>query len=54
MLLNSKKDYEIAVRSVYPYLAEMDVSPGQYTISLAVKDVYGETINYLQVRKTIE
>lgn len=49
-----KQDYEIALKSVYPYLAEMHVSPGQYTISLAVKDVYGETINYLQVQKTIE
>ena len=49
-----KQDYEIALRSVYPYLAEMHVSPGQYTISLAVRDVYGETINYLQVQKTIE
>jgi hypothetical protein len=49
-----KQDYEIALKSVYPYLAEMHVSPGQYTISLAVKDVYGETVNYLQVQKTVE
>lgn len=49
-----KQDYEVALRSVYPYLAEMHVSPGQYTISLAVKDVNGETINYLQVQTAVE
>lgn len=49
-----KQDYEIAIKSVYPYLAEMHISPGRYTISLAVKDVYGEAINYLQIQKTIE
>ena len=49
-----KADYDIAMRSVYPYLAEMHVDPGQYTISLALRDIYGETVNYLQVQKAVD
>ena len=49
-----KQDYEVALRSVYPYLAEMHVDPGQYTISLALRDIYGETVNYLQVQKAVD
>lgn len=48
------EDYEVAIKSSYPYFAEMYVNPGHYTISLAVKDVPGATINYLQLEKTIE
>lgn len=48
------KDYEIAMRSNYPYLAEMYVDPDHYIISLAVKDVPTEIINYLQLEKTIK
>lgn len=48
------KDYEVAIKSSYPYFAEMYVNPGHYTISLAVRDVPGATINYLQLEKTIE
>jgi len=49
-----EKDIEIAMKSVFPYLAEMHVNPSHYTISLAVKDVYGGVINYLQIQTTIE
>lgn len=48
------EDYEVAIKSYYPYFAEMYVNPGHYTISLAVRDVPGATINYLQLEKTIE
>ncbi len=48
------EDYEVAIKSSYPYFAEMYVNPGQYTISLAVKDVPGAAVNYLQLEKTIE
>ncbi|MFQ6110143.1 MAG: VWA domain-containing protein, partial [Candidatus Aminicenantales bacterium] len=47
-------DYEIAVKSAYPYFAEMYVDPSHYIISLAVKDVPGETVNYIQLEKTIQ
>lgn len=48
------EDYEVAIKSSYPYFAEMYVNPGHYTISLAVRDVPGATINYLQLEKTME
>ncbi len=48
------EDYEIAINSSYPYLAEMYVDPGHYIISLAVKDVPGSVINYLQLEKMIK
>lgn len=48
------RDYEEALRSSYPYIAEMYVDPGDYTISLAVKDVTASVLNYLQLEKTIE
>ncbi|MGB6865047.1 MAG: VWA domain-containing protein, partial [Candidatus Aminicenantaceae bacterium] len=48
------RDYEEALRSSYPYIAEMYVDPGDYTISLALKDVTGSVLNYLQLEKTIE
>jgi hypothetical protein len=48
------EDYEIAVNRSYPYLAEMYVDPGHYIISLAVKDVPGSVINYLQLEEMIE
>jgi hypothetical protein len=47
------KDYEIAIKSNYPYLVEMYVDPGHYTISLAVRDVYGADVSYIQGEKTI-
>lgn len=47
------KDYEIARKSRYPYLVEMFVEPGRYTISLAVKDVPGATTSYIQAERTI-
>jgi VWFA-related protein len=48
------RDYEVALRRSYPYVAEMYVDPGYYTISLAVKDVTGSVVNYLQLERTIE
>jgi VWFA-related protein len=48
------KDYEVALKSNYPYLAEMYVDPGHYTISLAVRDVPGGVVNYLQFERTIK
>lgn len=47
------KDYEIARKSRYPYLVEMYVDPGQYTISLAVRDVPGESTSYIQTERKI-
>jgi len=47
------KDYEIARKSNYPYLVEMFVEPGKYTISLAVTDVFGATTGYYQLDKSI-
>jgi len=46
-------DYELARKSRYPYLAEMTVAKTRYTISLAVEDVPGETISFIQVEKEI-
>jgi VWFA-related protein len=48
------EDYEIAANRNYPYLAEMYVDPGHYIISLAVKDVPGSAVNYIQLEKMIE
>ena len=48
------KDYEIAIKRSYPYFVEMYVDPSHYIISLAVKDVPGATINYLQLERTIK
>jgi VWFA-related protein len=48
------QDYETALNSNYPYLAEMYVDPSSYTISLAVKDVPGDVLNYIQLEKTIQ
>jgi len=47
-------DYEIALKSSYPYIAEMYVEPEDYTISLCVRDLIGDVANYLQLQKTIE
>jgi len=48
------KDYEMAIKSSYPYYAEMYVDPSRYIISLAVKDVPGATTNYLQLERVIK
>jgi VWFA-related protein len=48
-----EKDFEIALKRFYPYLVEMYVDPGHYTISLAVRDVPGATTTYLQTEKFI-
>jgi len=43
------KDYETALKSYYPYLVEMYVQPGQYTISLGVRDVPAASTSYVQL-----
>jgi VWFA-related protein len=48
------EDYDIAMKSNYPYIAEMYVDPSHYLISLAVKDVPAAVVNYLQLEKTIQ
>lgn len=47
------KDYEKALKSYYPYLVEMYVKPGHYTISLAVKDVPAASTSYVQLDQHI-
>jgi VWFA-related protein len=47
-------DYEVAMKSSYPYIAEMYVQPEDYIISLCVRDLIGDVANYLQLQKTIE
>jgi len=47
-------DYEIALKSSYPYIAEMYVEPEDYIISLCVRDLIGDVANYLQLQKTID
>lgn len=47
------KDYEQALKSFYPYLVEMYVKPGQYTISLAVKDIPADSTSYIQFDQSI-
>ena len=48
------KDYETAIKSSYPYYTEMYVDSSRYVISLAVKDVPGSIINYLQLEREIK
>lgn len=47
------QDYETALKRIYPYLAEMYVFPGDYIISLAVRDVPGEVLSFIQFERTI-
>jgi VWFA-related protein len=47
-------DYELALKSSYPYIAEMYVEPEEYIISLCVRDLIGDVANYLQLQKTID
>lgn len=47
-------DYEIALKSSYPYIAEMYVEPEEYIISLCVRDCIGDVLNYLQLQQTID
>lgn len=47
------KDYQQALKSYYPYLVEMYVKPGYYTISLAVKDVPAASTSYVQLDQNI-
>jgi len=47
-------DYQVAMKSAYPYVAEMYVQPEQYIISICVRDLVGDVLNYFQLQKTIE
>lgn len=47
-------DYEIALQKSYPYYAEMYVDPGHYSISLAVRDIPGDAVNYLQLETQVQ
>ncbi len=47
-------DYELAVKSSYPYTAEMYVEPEEYIISMSIRDLIGEGVSYLQFLKKIE
>ena len=44
----------MAVKSSDPYIAEMYVKPEQYIISICVRDLVGDVVNYFQLQKTIE
>jgi len=46
-------DYAVALKRLYPYLTEMTVGKTRYTISLAVEDLPGETISFIQFEKDI-
>lgn len=48
-----KRDYGAALKSSYPYYSEMNVKPGRYAFSLAVLDVFGKTVNYLQFERDV-
>jgi hypothetical protein len=47
-------DYEVAMKSSYPYIAEMYVMPEDYIVSLCVRDLNGEGACFLQFQKKIE
>lgn len=47
-------DYEVAIKSSYPYITEMYVQPEQYIISICVRDLVGDVMNYFNLQKTIE
>jgi hypothetical protein len=47
-------DYEVALKSSYPYIAEMYVKPEEYSISMCFRDLVGDVLNYFQLQKDIE
>lgn len=47
------EDYEKALKSYFPYLIELHLRPDRYLISLAIKDVFGSSISYIQLAKKI-
>lgn len=47
-------DYEVAMKSSYPYIAEMYVQPEDYIVSLCVRDMIGDAASFLQFQKKIE
>jgi VWFA-related protein len=47
------EDYEKALKSYFPHLIELHLRPDLYLISLAIKDVFGSTISYIQLTKKI-
>lgn len=52
-ILIPASDYETALKSSYPYIAEMYVEPEEYVISLSIRDLIGEEVSYLQFLKKI-
>ena len=46
-------DYARAQKSSYPYLTEMNVDKTLYTVSVAVEDVPGATVSFIQFEKEI-
>ena len=47
------RDLEEAQKRYFPYLAEMELKPESYIISVAVSDLLGSMTSYLQLRKDI-
>ncbi len=47
------EDYDKALKSYFPHLTELHLMPDDYLISLAIKDVFGSTISYIQLTKKI-
>jgi len=47
-------DYDVAMKSSYPYVAEMYVKPEDYIVSLCIRDMIGETASFIQFQKTID
>jgi VWFA-related protein len=47
------EDYDKALKSYFPHLIELHLRPDDYLISLAIKDVLGSTISYVQLTKII-
>ncbi|MBN1224379.1 MAG: VWA domain-containing protein [Candidatus Aminicenantes bacterium] len=47
-------DYELALKSSYPYIAEMYVQPEDYIVSLCLCDLIGDVTNFMQFQKKIE
>ncbi len=47
------QDLEKAQASFFPYLAELDVKPDRYVVSIAIQDVPGRQTSYLQVTRDL-
>jgi hypothetical protein len=47
------EDYDIALKSNYPYLVDTKLIPGEYVFSIAVRDVNADVVSYIQFDKEI-